>query len=142
MITEAPMLWQVREYDAARDADMVSGWWRAHDESEFPLGLLPPAGIIAEIGGKPVAACWLYMAVGVGVCWLEWPVSIPGLSLAESREAFTRLVEAMDMIAAAHDYRLMMAHTLPPIARVMKGMGFTAEKREKITVARRVNHGS
>src|SRR5688572_4046715 len=122
MTTEAPTLWQVREYDAGRDAEMVSAWWRAHDGSEFPLGMLPPAGIIAEIGGKPVAACWLYMAVGVGVCWLEWPVSIPGLSLAESREAFTVLVDAMEAVAREHQYSLMMAHTLPPIARFMQRM--------------------
>lgn len=135
-------LWQVREYDAAQDAQMVSAWWRAHGQGAFPFQMLPPCGIVAEIGGKPVAAIWMYMAVGVGICWLEWPVSLPGLSLAESKEAFTQLVEAMDMVAASHNYGLMMAHTLPPIARIMKGLGFSAENRTKITIVRKVSHGS
>lgn len=135
-------LWQVREYDATQDAEMVSAWWRSHGEGAFPLALLPPCGAVIEIGGKPVAACWLYMAVGVGVCWLEWPVSIPGLSMAESKLAFSKLVDAMDMLAGGHGYPLMMAHTLPPIARIMKGMGFQVEKRAKVTVARKVNYGN
>ena len=134
-------LWQVREYDAAHDAVMVCAWWAAHGEGRFPLGLLPPTGLVAEVGGKPVAACWLYMALGVGLCWLEWPVSIPGLALSESREAFTKLVEAMEVVARAHNYPVMIAHTLPPIARMMKGMGFAVESRLKITVVKEVAHG-
>jgi hypothetical protein len=130
-------LWQVREYDAARDAAMVEDWWSHHNDNPFPSDLLPPAGAIIECDGVPYAACWLYMAVGVGVCWLEWPVSAPGLSLRQSREAFTQLVDAMALLARSHNYPLMIANTLPPIARIMKGMGFTVENRTKVTVYRR-----
>lgn len=132
METDAPLL-QFREY-RADDMPMVSEWWGDHGHGEFPASLLPPVGVVAEQEGEPIAACWLYMAVGVGVCWLEYPVSKPGLSVRAARTAFAALVGALEDIARTHDYGLMMAHTLPPIARVMEGFGFRTERRHKITV--------
>jgi hypothetical protein len=139
MTTEAPGLWQVREYDATRDAEMVSAWWRTHGNGEFPFKILPPAGLIVECDGRPAAACWLYMAVGIGVCWLEHPVGRPGLAPFNLVTAFRHLMEAMDAVAAAHDYHVMFAHAVPGIARVMKRIGFMPENRTKITLLREAN---
>lgn len=117
---------------------MVSGWWQDHCGDELPLALLPPVGLVVEADGGPVCACWLYLAAGIGVCWLEWPVARPGLTLRESCAAFSHAVECLEEIARTHDYGVMVAHTLPPIARMMKGMGFHMDQRQKVTVTRRI----
>jgi len=118
------------------DKELARSWWYAHSEEEFPENLLPPVGVMIECDGQPVAACWLYMAVGVGVCWLEFPVSLPGLSLPRIRGAFAYAVKTLEAVALAHDYGVMMAHTLPPIARTLRGLGFRAEERHKVTMAK------
>jgi hypothetical protein len=129
-----PGLFQCREV-VADDLPMVREWWAVHGGGDFPAVLLPPVGVVVEQGGQAVAACWLYMAVGVGVCWPEYPVSRPGLSMGTARAAFAALLAALEAIARAHDYGVMVAHTLPPLARVMRqSLGFMAERRQKVTV--------
>lgn len=130
-----------RLYEPA-DLPMVADWWRAHGEGEFPSKLLPPLGVIVMRGAQAVAALWLFMAAGCGVCFAEFPVSAPGLSMRESRDAFRTAVGALEEAAKANDYGVMICHTLPPIARIMRGMGFIAENRHKVTVAKSLNHGN
>jgi hypothetical protein len=125
--------WTVREY-VKGDSLMVSQWWADHDQGMFPEALLPPVGIVVEHGGEPIAAIWLYMAVGIGVCWLEYPVSRPGISLKDSTVAFGLAIRALEKVAKTHDYGVMLAHTLPGIARVMRSFGFRSENRKKVTV--------
>ena len=119
---------------AADDLPMVADWWRAHGEGEFPAALLPPLGVVIQRGAVAVAALWLFMAVGCGVCFAEFPVSKPGLSMRESRDAFGVALGALEAAAVANDYGVMICHTLPPIARMMRGLGFVAESRQKVTV--------
>jgi hypothetical protein len=136
-------LWTVREY-VKGDWALVSSWWDQHAQgSALVEPLLPPVGIIVEHESEPLCACWLYMAVNVGVCWLEYPVSRPSLELHEAKEAFHLAIQALEKIAKVHNYNIMMAHTLPGIARVMRSFGFHAEERKKITVAKLLNtHGT
>jgi hypothetical protein len=128
--------WTVREY-LKSDWALVSTWWDAHAHgSALGEALLPPTGIVVEHEGEPLCACWLYLAVNIGVCWLEYPVSKPGLKLHEAREAFHLAIQALEKIARALDYRIMLAHTLPGIARVMRSFGFHAESRRKVSVSK------
>lgn len=124
------------------DLPMIREWWKAHGEGEFPEKLLPPLGVVVEREGLPVCALWLFMAVGIGVCFAEFPVSKPGLSMREAKEAFTCAVGALEAAARANDYGVMVCHTLPPIARIMRGLGFLSESRHKVTVAKSLNHGN
>lgn len=130
--------WTVREY-LKTDWPTVSGWADVHAGSVLVEALLPPVGVIIEHEDQPLCACWLYLAVNIGVCWLEYPVSKPGLHLREAREAFHLAIQALERIAIALDYRIMMAHTLPGIARVMRSFGFVAEERKKVTVLKHLN---
>lgn len=134
--------WSVREYTKG-DAAMIAAWHRGHGggAGPFPFALLPPVGIVIEHEEAPVAACWLYMAVGVGLCWLELPVSRPGLPLREAREAFRLGIAALEQIAQTHDYRVMMAHTTLSIARALRGFGFQPESGTKITLHKILSHG-
>lgn len=122
-----------REYTAA-DLPTLREWWKAHGEGEFPEKLLPPLGVVVENNGSPIAALFLFMAVSVGVCFAEFPVSKPGLSMRESRDAFHCALGALEAAASANNYNVMICHTLPPIARIMRGFGFKSEARQKVTV--------
>lgn len=125
----------VREY-YPDDAPMVREWWRAHRTEPFPDKLLPPVGVIVERSGAALAACWLFMAVGIGVCWLEYPVSRPGLAMSEAREAFACAVGALERVAVEHDYGIMSAHTIPPIARALRGLGFQEQATNQVAMSK------
>jgi len=107
------------------DYQTVSGWWEARHGRPLIETLLPPLGIIIEDAAGPVAALWCYQSVGIGVCFLEFPVARPFLSLQKSIEALRFAVEACIQIAKAQgDYSLFRCYTLPGIGRVLKSMGF------------------
>lgn len=126
-------IWNVRPYEKP-DWETVSGWWDVHAHgSGIVQALLPPLGVVVEMDEKPVCAVWLYMAAGIGVCWLEYPVSAPGLKFHDAKEAFHLAVSALEKAAKANDYGVMIAHTLPAIARVMRSFGFREETRKKVT---------
>lgn len=117
--------WTAREYEK-HDESMVAAWWKAHRDGRFPAEILPPVGVIVELDGVAQAALWLYMAVGVGVCWLEYPISRPGISIRTTREAFDCALGAITEVARTHDYHAMIANTLPAIARhLTKSHAFT-----------------
>jgi hypothetical protein len=131
-------LWTVREY-VKSDFALVSSWWDMHAHgSALVEALLPPVGVVVEHEGNPICACWLYMAVNVGVCWLEYPVSKPGLTLHEAKDAFHLAIQTLEKAAKDMDYNVMMAHTLPSIARTMRAFGFHAENRKKVTVLKKL----
>ena len=108
----------VRQFDKEKDFDTVKAWWEAHSNGRlFAKELLPPVGVIAEVNGEPLAACWVHLSAGVGVAFLDLPVSKPGLPLKEVQIVFSVLLEAIEEICRAHDYGMLQAFTLPGIAR-------------------------
>ena len=116
-------IWSVREYRKT-DEPMIADWWDYRNNFPFPFALLPPLGIIAELNGEPSACCWLYMAVNVGVCWIEHAISRPKLSFRQSRTAFGLVVGTLEAAAKDNDYGYMIAHASTPVTRVLKGFGF------------------
>jgi hypothetical protein len=125
-----------RQYDPAQDQAFVCEWWGAHNDEWLQANLLPPVGVVVEKEGAPVAACWLYLAVGIGVCWLEFPVFKPGLTLKEAREVFAVGLGALEQIALKHDYGVMIAHASPSVLRGMRGFGFVIEEQPKKTAVK------
>jgi hypothetical protein len=114
----------VREFQA-EDLPTVAEWYWTHNGGTLPRTLLPPVGVVVESNGEMVAACWLYMAVGVGVCFIEYPVSKPGMSMREVREAFSLLLATLQEIAITHDYGVMRAYPAEALARLWgKDHGF------------------
>lgn len=99
-------------------------WRKAHDMSDIPARILPRLGLVAVLDGVDSAAAWLYLDNSVGVGFMEWLVSRPGLSLAESRECFRAICDAMKAEALAMGYGLILAHAGHAIARVAVGMGW------------------
>lgn len=123
----------VRQYDPQQDAETVSFWWGLRRETPMPLGLLPPVGVVVITDGEPVCALWMYMSVGIGVAFLENPVAAPGMPPRETAEAFRLAIEALESIALAHDYGVLMCHTPAGIARVLRQQGFVFSDRPVFT---------
>ncbi len=68
-----------------KDEGFVSRWWSLHTaERSFLPSMLPPVGIVVEQNGVPVSACWVHLSAGVGVAFLDSPVSRPGLSVKDT----------------------------------------------------------
>src|SRR5688572_28477342 len=108
---------RAREYTKA-DWPMVELWWSAHtSERAIVPEMLPPVGVVVERDTEPVAALWCHLSAGVGIAFLENPVTRPGLTLAEASRAMKYALGTIEAICETHDYGLMIVNTLPQIAR-------------------------
>jgi len=112
----------IRQYgEGVGDFQMVSGWLKGHDEEDrFTEVFLPPVGVIVEDAGEPVAVCWMYLAAGIGVGFIEWPITRPGLGLKRAKAALGAAFGALELIAKQHDYSLLVATTSKPLAHAME----------------------
>ena len=121
------------------DLPMICRWHQAHTGRELPVNLLPPVGVLVINDGEPLGACWMYQAVGIGVAFINTPVTYPGLRVGEALDIITAAVDALEAIAKEHDYGWLICNAQPAIARIMtRSMGFTPV--ENITqLARRIN---
>lgn len=132
----------VRPWNRETDADLCAEWWRAHTGTAFQVNMLPPLGVMAEDEAGPIAACWLHLSLGIGVCFLEMPVSRPGLSLKQAREAFAAVRGALEAAALAHDYGVMIVHTPAAIARTLARDGFHFAEKPVLTGTKLLRHGN
>jgi len=115
------------------DHPFLREWWNAHAPgTEFPAGILPPLGVLVVDGDGPVAALWCYESYGVGVAFLEFPVSRPGLSAAVAAAAFRGAADAC--VKLAGEFRVFRCFTLPAIARVLGRTGWTIEPTPRTAV--------
>lgn len=127
MGTDAPL--EARIYgQKVGDYQLVNEWWRRHNDSDLPETLLPPLGVIVEQAGEPLGALWCYESFGIGVAFLEWPCSKPGLTSKQATEVFRYAVEACIQVAKSHgDFCIFRCSTLAPIARILPKFGFIPE---------------
>ena len=124
----------VMEYDAATHEEQVARWWnRRHPDRVFQPGMLPPVGLVAVDETGPCFALWMHLSAGVGVAFLENPVSRPRQALAKSKEAFLMLLAAMEKIATAHDYGVIICHAPEVTARVMRKQGYDFHTKLMLT---------
>ena len=124
---------EIHSYSQADHGETVAAWWEAHNERPFQSAMLPPVGVVATDDSGLVAACWLHLSAGVGVCFIENPVTRPGLTVVEARDALTALLAALEAVALTHDYGVMVCHTMPAIARYLRGKGFAFSDRTFLT---------
>lgn len=123
----------VRRYDPDADRPMIQSWldYHAGEAVPFPV-LLPPLGVVVELDGEPSAALWCFECAGVDMCWLELPVSRPGMSLDQVLSAFRFAIKAIVELAGKgwtipttyHNFR---AVPNPVCSRLLERMGFTRE---------------
>jgi hypothetical protein len=105
------------------DLELAATWAEEHG-APFVPAILPRLGVVAVDEDGPVAMCWLHMDNSVGVCWPEMPVSKPGLGVQAARHAFAAIMGFLEEEARRLDYGVMICHTNPAIARILKRLGF------------------
>lgn len=111
--------------EASGDYQIVSSWWKARRGEELPETMMPPLGIIIEDAKGPCAALWCYQCFGIGVCFLEFAISRPGMGFRHASNAFKMAVDACIRVAKSHgDFTVFRGFTSPAIARVLEGFGF------------------
>lgn len=133
---------QVRSFgEQAGDWDTVSGWWAARqDAGVFTETLLPPLGVVVERGGEPLAAVWAYEAYGVGVAFIEFPCTQPGLAPKLAAAALMMAEECVARILREKNtHALIVAHTRPHIARSLAHLGYLRASEGVVTMMRRVD---
>lgn len=108
------------------DLPMLRQWAEFHGR-KLNEEVLPPLGVIVSRGGKPEAALFVYLSVGVGVAFLEHAMTRPMLTPRKARESLMHATSAV--VAAARDqgdgYNVFIAYTVPAIARTLERNGWT-----------------
>lgn len=124
--TIAPPCLQVRLYgEKVGDYQLVNEWWTARHEEALPETVLPPLGVIVELEDKPLGALWCYECFGVGVGFLEYPITRPNLSLAQAKAVMRLAVGACITVAKGHgDFSLFKCYASPAVAHVLPRLGF------------------
>lgn len=98
----------LRMFEPERDYETVSEWWRGHGWEAVPRVMLPRLGAIGGIGGRQIAAGWLYMDNSSPVCMLEWLVTNPEESPIKAVKALHRICDFMSIHAKELGYNVMM----------------------------------
>ena len=111
------------------DFPLVNEWWITHKKGGFAVALLPPLGVMVEDESGPVGALWCYEPAGVGVGFLEFPVTRPGCSAAKAKTVMAyALATIMGLAGKFYDppgeYNVFRACTTGPIARFLRRLGF------------------
>ena len=132
-------IYGVREYGCeVGDYQMVSEWNEGHTGKALAETLLPPVGVVVTQNGKGIAAGWMHLSAGIGVAFLENPVTKPGLDLKTARAALEWAMGALESVARSQGYSLLVANTLPGIGRVLeRDQGFE-RSGERVQLTKRI----
>lgn len=111
------------------DMPTAEAWWSRRHDSAFPAETLPPLGVVVEDRRGPSAMLWCYECFGVGVAFLEFSITRPGLSLKEARRAVQYTIEACCVLAGKGvkpeaDFTVFRGTTTGPLSRELSRMGF------------------
>jgi hypothetical protein len=113
------------------DLPLLQTWWSSHHGDSLPWGLLPPLGVVVEDANEEaIGMLWCYECYGVGVAFLEFPVTRPGLTMKQAGAVMAVAVMACmqtagkECVPPAHYYAFRVA-TSSPIARFLGRLGFT-----------------
>ena len=130
----------VRQYGAqAGDWQTVSAWWDRSD-GVFAETILPPLGVIVERGGEPVAAMWCYETHGIGVAFLEFPCTAPGLPPGVAASALVFAEHAIvSILRHRGEHKLIRAFAKPRHARAMKRLGYQIDVLHLTSVMKRID---
>lgn len=102
-----PGMFTARQYEKA-EYPLIASWWDGHKVQATPAEILPACGIVIEAAGVPSAAAWIYFDNSVGVAWLAWVVTRPGLTAKFSEQVLAELLEAVEISAKAQKRTILI----------------------------------
>ncbi|MES2709768.1 MAG: hypothetical protein V4726_24435 [Verrucomicrobiota bacterium] len=120
----------VEHFDAVRH-DFVREWFEGHNGRSMPDVGLPPLGVIVSDAGGPAGALWCFETYGTGAAWIEFPVTRPGLSVADASRIMAFAVVALTELAGkGYDpparFDRFRINCPPAMSRVVRRLGFQA----------------
>ncbi len=115
----------VQPYQPKSHGETVAAWWEAHTGRRFQSALLPPVGVVAMDDAGAVGACWLHLSAGIGVAFMENPVTRPGLGYKAAKGVLAFMFAALEVVAIGHDYGMIVVHPIASGQRFMESLGFS-----------------
>jgi hypothetical protein len=106
------------------DIPVIAEWWERPGAAFFDPLILPELGVAAEDERGLIAAVWVYLAVDVGVAFLEHACTRPGLTIQGSTAAIQAVMIAAEEACVALNYTYLVAHTRRGAARVLEPIGW------------------
>lgn len=112
-------------YDIAEHYPLIVSWWKARESECLPADVLPPTGSVAVLGGKPVAACFIWLMNG-RASFLAFPISAPGLDARTAYRAVRLAIDGAVAIGREAGCRLIWTSTTSAsVDRLYSRAGFT-----------------
>lgn len=118
------------------DFETAAAWWSHHCGGSLSESCLPPLGVRVCIDGAPAAFLWCFECYGAPVAELAFPVTRPGLTVADARRALLYAVSVL-IEAAGKGYepeaRFNTFKALAPsaLARGLRSLGFRDMLKER-----------
>jgi len=129
-------LMQLRPYETG-DYPKLCVWSEAHGRTAPPEACLPPIGVVVFSTDGFIqddkVFLFLYLAQGVGVCFLEHLVAKPRQTTSQTRAATVAAVTHLKALSRGMGYFLMIAHTVQGIARLMQHEGWAKADDTKLS---------
>ncbi len=140
MVADPTIPLTVREYGAAPgDWQAVSSWWLGRGDV-FSETILPPLGVLVEQDGERLAALWCYESFGIGVAFLEFPCTAPGLPPGLAWRALSTAEHAVvSILRRRGQHKLVRAFARPQHAKAMRRLGYHATEGTYHHVMRRID---
>ena len=119
---------KLRPY-APDDYRLLSKWWTVRHGAMVGEALLPPLGIVVEDSFGPVGFLFCYECYGVGMPFLEFACSRPGLSLRRASAVMGMAVSGCCALAGKAVVppaviKLFRVSAAPAVARFLRRLGF------------------
>lgn len=112
------------DYSNRKHFQMVTAWWSAHRLAPIDIDCLSDRGLIAYLGGIPIAASWLYLP-NSRVANIGWMVTNPVATMITRGRAVKEMIEAQQRIAKEEGYtRAITFCSSAGLSRAFESAGF------------------
>lgn len=121
------------------DYQEIVSWWENRGQA-LPETLLPPLGVVIEKQGEMVAALWCYESFGVGVAFLDFPCTKPGIWPGLAYYALAMAEHSIvTVLRQKGAHKLLRCYTTPEIARGLERVGYIPAGDQWVGMMRRID---
>lgn len=140
MVADPTIPLTVRLYGTqAGDWQTVASWWE-RTGGVFAETILPPLGVIVEHEGEPIGAMWCYESFGIGVAFLEFPCTKPGIPPGLAWRALSWAEHSIvTILRGKGEIKLVRAFAKARHEKAMGRMGYVVDEPNLISFLRRID---